>query len=334
MEEAEHALWRAAGLSIHPRDAEVGWPRVHASFDYHRALRFEDEFEVWIRIVAIEERDHPLHLPAVAGRDADRDRPLDDRLRQPAAERADARRSTFPPRSGRVSRWRRRAATRAAAVSTATLLPTEETLEREALGRGRGERLGELLAPAPRARTASTRASSTRRACELDDAASSRATSRGCRSRRKAELDGRPGGEPALGHGAHRAARALHALLPDLLHDRAGRCAGSTPTRAGSGCSSAGRPCTAPRAWARATASSFRSRSGPSSASGRRSTPAGRSGLHCVPGGGMSSQLRLALIESLAVDGRVLHAHLRAAPRSRWPASEGVRLSREQRARR
>ena len=56
MEEAEHALWRAAGLSIHPKDAELGWPRVHASFDYHRALRFEDEFEIRIRIVAIEER--------------------------------------------------------------------------------------------------------------------------------------------------------------------------------------------------------------------------------------------------------------------------------------
>ena len=56
MEEAEHALWRAAGLSIHPKHAEIGWPRVHASFDYHRALRFEDEFEVSIRIEAIEER--------------------------------------------------------------------------------------------------------------------------------------------------------------------------------------------------------------------------------------------------------------------------------------
>ena len=55
MEEAEHALWRAAGLSIHPKHSEIGWPRVHASFDYHRALRFEDEFEVRIRIVAIDE---------------------------------------------------------------------------------------------------------------------------------------------------------------------------------------------------------------------------------------------------------------------------------------
>ena len=56
MEEAEHALWRAAGLSIHPKQAVIGWPRVHASFDYHRALHFEDEFEIRIRIVAIEER--------------------------------------------------------------------------------------------------------------------------------------------------------------------------------------------------------------------------------------------------------------------------------------
>jgi len=56
LEEAEHALWRAAGLSIHDRDAAFGWPRVQASFDYHRPLRFEEEFEARIRIVAIEEK--------------------------------------------------------------------------------------------------------------------------------------------------------------------------------------------------------------------------------------------------------------------------------------
>jgi YbgC/YbaW family acyl-CoA thioester hydrolase len=56
MEEAEHALWRAAGLSIHAKGSELGWPRVHVAFDYHRALRFEEEFEALIRIVAIEER--------------------------------------------------------------------------------------------------------------------------------------------------------------------------------------------------------------------------------------------------------------------------------------
>lgn len=56
MEEAEHALWRAAGLSIHSKDSHIGWPRTHVSCEFHRALRFEEEFEVWIRIVAIEER--------------------------------------------------------------------------------------------------------------------------------------------------------------------------------------------------------------------------------------------------------------------------------------
>jgi acyl-CoA thioester hydrolase len=50
MEEAEHALWREAGLSIHPPGAEIGWPRVAASFEFHRALQFEDEFDVRLRI--------------------------------------------------------------------------------------------------------------------------------------------------------------------------------------------------------------------------------------------------------------------------------------------
>ena len=40
MEEAEYALWRAADLSIAPPDAEVGFPRVAASFDFHKPLRF------------------------------------------------------------------------------------------------------------------------------------------------------------------------------------------------------------------------------------------------------------------------------------------------------
>ena len=56
MEEAEHALWRAAGLSIARGEAGVGFPRVSAAFDFHRALRFEDEFDIDIRIAAIEEK--------------------------------------------------------------------------------------------------------------------------------------------------------------------------------------------------------------------------------------------------------------------------------------
>jgi len=56
MEEAEHALWRAAGLSIHPPGSDIGWPRVAASFEFHRALRFEDEFDVVLRIAAMTEK--------------------------------------------------------------------------------------------------------------------------------------------------------------------------------------------------------------------------------------------------------------------------------------
>ncbi|OFW18304.1 MAG: hypothetical protein A3H97_07720 [Acidobacteria bacterium RIFCSPLOWO2_02_FULL_65_29] len=51
VEEAEHAMWRAAGLSIAERDAEIGWPRVAASFEFKKPLRFEDEFNVHIRVV-------------------------------------------------------------------------------------------------------------------------------------------------------------------------------------------------------------------------------------------------------------------------------------------
>jgi len=54
LEEAEHALWRAAGLSIAPRGATVGFPRVSAAFEYHRPLRFEDEFEVLIRVTSLD----------------------------------------------------------------------------------------------------------------------------------------------------------------------------------------------------------------------------------------------------------------------------------------
>ena len=56
MEEAEHALWREAGLTIHAPDGAFGFPRVSASFDFHRALRFEQEFDVLIRVTAISQK--------------------------------------------------------------------------------------------------------------------------------------------------------------------------------------------------------------------------------------------------------------------------------------
>ena len=56
MEEAEHAMWRDAGLSIAPRGSDLGFPRVAVNCEYHKPLRFEDEFEIHIRVVAMSER--------------------------------------------------------------------------------------------------------------------------------------------------------------------------------------------------------------------------------------------------------------------------------------
>lgn len=56
MEEAEHALWRAAGLTIARAGETTGWPRLAASFDFQAPLRFEDEFEVGVRIANVTRR--------------------------------------------------------------------------------------------------------------------------------------------------------------------------------------------------------------------------------------------------------------------------------------
>jgi acyl-CoA thioester hydrolase len=56
MEEAEHALWRAVGLSIAAPGCDVGFPRVAAGFDYQAPLLFEEEFDVRIQIVKKTER--------------------------------------------------------------------------------------------------------------------------------------------------------------------------------------------------------------------------------------------------------------------------------------
>ena len=55
-EDAEHALWRQAGLSIHPERSPIGWPRVSASCEFHRPLRFEQEFEIALHIAEMNRR--------------------------------------------------------------------------------------------------------------------------------------------------------------------------------------------------------------------------------------------------------------------------------------
>lgn len=55
-EDAEHDLWRSEGLSIHPENSPIGWPRVAAACEFHRPLKFEQEFEVVVRIAELTKR--------------------------------------------------------------------------------------------------------------------------------------------------------------------------------------------------------------------------------------------------------------------------------------
>ena len=67
MEEAEHALWRAAGLSIARPGEDTGWPRVAAAFDFQSPLRFEDEFDVLVRIERVGRRTIEYAFTIVCG---------------------------------------------------------------------------------------------------------------------------------------------------------------------------------------------------------------------------------------------------------------------------
>jgi YbgC/YbaW family acyl-CoA thioester hydrolase len=52
MESAEHAFFRSLGFSVVTRevDSPMGWPRVHASCDYKKPIRFEDEVEIHLLV--------------------------------------------------------------------------------------------------------------------------------------------------------------------------------------------------------------------------------------------------------------------------------------------
>jgi YbgC/YbaW family acyl-CoA thioester hydrolase len=58
MEAAEHAFFRSLGFSIHDHDetGTTGWPRVSASCDYQRPLRFEDEVEIHLLVAEVRSR--------------------------------------------------------------------------------------------------------------------------------------------------------------------------------------------------------------------------------------------------------------------------------------
>jgi len=58
MEVAEHAFFRSMGFSIHSHEAgqTIGWPRVSATCDYFRPLRFEDEVEIQLLVAEVRSR--------------------------------------------------------------------------------------------------------------------------------------------------------------------------------------------------------------------------------------------------------------------------------------
>ncbi len=53
MEEAEHAIWRHAGMDIFASRETNSWPRISAKFDFKAPLRFQDEFEVRTEMGAV-----------------------------------------------------------------------------------------------------------------------------------------------------------------------------------------------------------------------------------------------------------------------------------------
>lgn len=58
MEVAEHAFFRSLGHGVHERieGVSVGWPRVQASCDFFKPIRFEDRIRIRLTIQEIRRR--------------------------------------------------------------------------------------------------------------------------------------------------------------------------------------------------------------------------------------------------------------------------------------
>lgn len=65
MEVCEHAFMRSLGFSVHPSGVEsggndseikVGWPRVHASCEFKKSLKFEEEVEIELIVEEVNAR--------------------------------------------------------------------------------------------------------------------------------------------------------------------------------------------------------------------------------------------------------------------------------------
>ena len=56
MEEAEHAIWRKAGMRIAAEGRTHQWPRISAQCDFKSRLRVDDEFEVRTEMAKVTTR--------------------------------------------------------------------------------------------------------------------------------------------------------------------------------------------------------------------------------------------------------------------------------------
>jgi YbgC/YbaW family acyl-CoA thioester hydrolase len=56
MEEAEHAIWRKAGMRIAAEGRTHQWPRISAQCDFKSRLRVDDEFEVRTEMAKVTNR--------------------------------------------------------------------------------------------------------------------------------------------------------------------------------------------------------------------------------------------------------------------------------------
>ena len=205
MEEAEHALWRENGLSVFPAAPTHGWPRVAASFDYKRPLRFEDEFEVHLRVDQVTTRS----LRYACRVECRGEVVAEGGMTIVCVERAaDHTMRAVPIPEPIASLFRR--------------CPSHERRSVDS-GSGRARR------PAGGAPRGAGRAHRRRNAFYTRKLAAAGVDAGGGGARRRDRpalhdqggADRRPGRARALGQRAHRADRRLHALSPDILDDRA-----------------------------------------------------------------------------------------------------------------
>jgi YbgC/YbaW family acyl-CoA thioester hydrolase len=58
MENAEHAFFRSLGFTIHGQESgtTIGWPRVNASCEFLRPLRFEEVVEIQLLVAEVRTR--------------------------------------------------------------------------------------------------------------------------------------------------------------------------------------------------------------------------------------------------------------------------------------